>query len=242
MASTFDSSALIGGGVGGLLGLVGGISGAITQKKTQTKFRRRQREAIGEARDFTSGRLEELLGEGTLFSQGTDFLSGTFGAADQSPLAQDFVKQIRAAQASRGTLFGGAPEAAEAGGLAAFSQQLRASLLPQLLSFTQAPEQLRQSILGFEAPLRVAARTGASIPGIGAPQPGVDIFGSGLAGLVSGISGGAQVGSSFGGLQNERNLLAQDRRNAPRRPQADSLDQSGIEQLMKLLKLRPEDA
>lgn len=192
-----SSSAVPLGVVGGLLGLTGDLVGAIATNRAQTRNRRRQRKAIAEARTFTDERLAELLGTGTLFSQGVDFLRGTFGEAADSPLAQDFVKQIRAAQAARGTLFGGAAVSTEASGLAAFSQNLRASLLPQLLSFSFAPEQLRQSILGFEAPLRVAARTGGALPGVGpAPTP-VNPFVAALQGAIGGATGGFQVGLGF---------------------------------------------
>lgn len=217
------------GAVGGLLGLAGGISSAFNQRRQQTRFRRRQRRAIGGARTFAEERLQELLGPRTLFGQGEEFLRGTFGAAAESPLAQDFVKQIRAAQAARGTLAGGAPEAAEAGGLAAFSQQLRASLLPQLQAFAFAPEQLRQSIIGFEAPLRVAARTGAALPGITPPQIAPDILTGALSQATAGFLGGAQIGASAEQLQEERRRLEEERRirrSQTLRPQGDVLDES----------------
>lgn len=190
------------GGLGltfGALGFAGDLIGGIAAQKAQTRNRRRQRKAIRQARTFAEERIRELTGEGTLFAQGVDFLRGTFGDAASSPLAQDFVKQIRAAQASRGTLFGGAAVAQEAGGLSAFSQQLRASLLPQLQSFSFAPEQLRQSILGFEAPLRIAAKTGGQF----APT-GANPFVSALQGGIAGGFGGTQLGFNLQGLQQQQ--------------------------------------
>lgn len=189
----FGAPAELGVG-GGLLGFAGGLLQGYAQKAAATKARRRQRKAISGARTFADERIAELTGEGSLFAQGVDFLRSTFGDAANTPLAQDYVKQIRAAQASRGTLFGGAAVNTEASGLAAFSQDLRARLLPQLQSFSFAPEQLRQSIVGFEVPLRIASRTGAQLPGIGpnplAVNPFVGALNQGLAGFL----GGAQIG------------------------------------------------
>ncbi len=193
--------------IGGLLGGAGGIFSSISAKKQQKKFKKGQKEGIQAARVFADERIEQLLGKGSLFSLGEDFLRGTFENAADSPLAQDFVKGIRQAQASRGTLAGPASEFTEAGGLAAFSQQLKAGLLPQLQSFSLAPEQLRQSIVGFEAPLRVASRTGASIAGITPPQILPSIFGSALSGAAGGFLGGAQIGAAQDTALREQQFL-----------------------------------
>lgn len=130
---------------------------------------------------------------GSLFSQGEDFLASTFGDPASSPLAQDFVKQIRAAQAARGTLFGGAAVNTEASGLAAFSQNLRTQLLPQLQEFTFAPERLRQSITGFETNLAIAEVTGGFAPQQFQPSALL----SGIKGGTAGLLGGAQIGAAF---------------------------------------------
>ena len=194
---------LTSGIAGGLLGITGGVVGAIQSERQQRRFRRRQRRAIGEARQFADERVAEITG-GPLFSQAVDFLQGTFENTADSPLAQDFARGIRQAQATRGTLFGGAGVAQEASGLAAFSQELRQSLLPQLLTFATEPERLRQSVLGFEAPLRVAAATGAALPGL-TPQPLLQSpIVAGLNSGIAGFSGGAQIGASFQNLSQQR--------------------------------------
>lgn len=224
-------------GAGGILGLAGGITGAINTQRQQTRFRRRQRAAINEAREFTDQRLAELLGEGSLFSEGVDFLRGTFGNAADSPLAQDFVKQIRAAQAARGTFSGVGAAAAEAGGLAAFSQELRSRLLPQLQSFAFAPEQLRQSILGFEAPLRVSARTGAALPGIAPPPILPDVATSALNSSLAGLLGGAQVGISATNLRQQQEAL--DLERAKQQRQDTALASGNLSQLAALIQQNP---
>lgn len=148
------------------------------------------------------GRVDELLAS-PLLSQASSFLEGTFGDAAGSPLAQDFTKGIRAAQAARGTFFGGTAEAAEAGGLAAFSQRLRQDLLPQMLAFGTLPETLRQSVLGFEAPLRTQAATG----GPGSLFAGAGGLGDIISGALSGGAGGFMLGREFGAQRNINQLL-----------------------------------
>lgn len=236
--------------VGGLLGAAGGIVSGIEKKKAATKFRRRQRGAIRQARTFADDRVAQLLGdpsrflvpqetrdartrmgsllsslplggrfgegpraiadvfsrEGaapapprTLFERGVQFLAGTFDRPEDSPLADQLRKSLRVAQESRGLRRSVAGAVGEARALGAFTQNLRASLLPQLVQFGTLPEQLRQSVLGFEAPLRVASATGAPIPGIsGRPS---DLFpnfvGSTLGEAAAGAAGGFQIGRQF---------------------------------------------
>lgn len=178
--------------VGGALGALGGVFAARASKR----FRRRQRAAIQSARDFADATVERITSD-DLFTGARDFLSSTFNEGAQSPLALDFAKSIRAAQSVRGTFRGNIGAAQEAIGASGFAQRLRAQLLPQALSFAEAPERLRQSVLGFEAPLRVAAATGAQIAGVG-PQAQIgSAFGQGFTGGVSGALGGFQVGSAF---------------------------------------------
>jgi hypothetical protein len=229
---------------GAALGGIGSGIQAAGARRTQTRFRRRQRKAIQSARNFAGGttvttgqgffgdkgtqvggdmvfapgaeipkgvstfvnpvtgerqaggRVDELLAS-PLLSQARSFLEGTFGNAADSPLAQDFVKGIRAAQSARGTFFGGSAETQEAGGLSAFSQRLRQDLLPQALAFGTLPETLRQSVLGFEAPLRTAAATGGSglgdSSGLNAGNPLAAIF----SGALSGAAGGFNLAREF---------------------------------------------
>lgn len=152
------------------------------------------------------GRVEEILADPLLVSA-RNFLQGTFDNAPDSPLAQDFVKGIRAAQASRGTFFGGSAEVAEAGGLSAFSQRLRQDLLPSLQSFGTLGESLRQGILGFEAPLRTAAATGGGGLGDASGFLGPSPFGSALTGALSGAAGGFSLDRQFGGTDSLLRLL-----------------------------------
>lgn len=213
---------------GAIAGAVGGIIQGVQQKSFSKKQRRRNRKGQAQGRTAAELRLLDILegeqgpaaigeeGErtGSLFSQGRDFLSETFGDAAGTPLAQDFIKQIRAAQAARGTLFGGAAINTEASGLAAFSQNLRAQLLPQLQQFAFAPEQLRQNITSFEVGQSQARVTG-QLPG----QSAQFIPSALLQGINSGVAGafgGAQVQSSFDSLQlQKQNLqLQRDKFNA----------------------------
>lgn len=203
---------------GGALGLIGGLISSSEQKRAAKKSRRRQRKAVGQARTFADERVAELTGEGTLFASGVDFLRDTFGDAANSPLAKDFVKQIRAAQAAKGTLFGSAADFNEAGGLSAFSQDLRSRLLPQVQNFAFAPEQLRQNILSHELPIRTSQVTGQPIGAGAAPFiPG--LLSSGFNSAISGAFGGAQVGAGFDtrNLQQEQfaELLKQLKNKGP---------------------------
>lgn len=153
------------------------------------------------------GRVDEILAD-PLLMQARSFLEGTFGNAADSPLAQDFVKGIRAAQAARGTGFGGAAINTEAGGLAAFSQRLRQDLLPQALAFGTLGENLRQSVLGFEAPLRTAAATGGGGLGDSSGLVGPGILSSILRGATSGGAAGFSLDREFGLSGSIQNLLS----------------------------------
>jgi hypothetical protein len=178
--------------IGGALGALGGVFAARASKR----FRRRQRGAIQSAREFADATVARIT-EDPLFQGARDFLSSTFNEAGQSPLAIDFAKSIRAAQSVRGTFAGNIGAAQEAIGTSGFAQRLRTQLLPQAMSFAEAPERLRQSILGFEAPLRVASATGAQLPGLG-PQGSLGSqFGQAFTGGISGALGGFQIGSAF---------------------------------------------
>ena len=186
------ATAALGAIVGGSLGALSGLTGA----RAQTKFRRRQRKAIASARDFADETVARITG-GELFSSANEFLTSTFKDSAGSPLAQDFAKSIRAAQSVRGTFSGNLGAAQEAVGTSGFAQKLRQSLLPQAQNFAFAPEQLRQSILAQEAPLRVAAATGGSIAGVG-PQGSIGSqFGGAFNQAISGGLGGFQIGSAI---------------------------------------------
>jgi hypothetical protein len=192
------SGGLIGGLAGGLLGLAGGAISAVEQRRAQTRFRRRQRGAIQEARTFADERVQAITGGG-LFQQAEQFLSRTFSDGTTNPLVSDFSKRLAATQAQRGVFFGGAAAVDVAGGAAGFLQQQRQSLLPTALQFAFEPERIRQSVLGFEAPLRVAAATGAALPGITPPRQTPGVVSSALNNAISGAAGGFAVGRQFGG-------------------------------------------
>lgn len=215
---------LVGGAVGGIAGAVGGAIEAANQRAEMARFRRRQRLAIGQAFERGDVLTQALtgadygvdldtvqaqggtLGRGirrqtgpSLFQLGENFLRGTFSDPTSSPLVQNVAKQIRAAQAARGTLGGGAAVSAEALGSGVAAAELQQSLLPQLLEYTQFPELLRQRIIGFEAPLLSAMGTGAALPGMTPPSIAPSVFGAGLGGFTSGALGGFQIGQAFGG-------------------------------------------
>ncbi len=198
--------------IGGLFGFGTELLRSAQAKKTQTRFRRRQRAAIGEARKFADESVSRVTSS-PLFSQASQFLESTFGAPEDSPLVNQFRKSLQTSQASRGLFFGGAPAAAEAGGIAVASQQLRQSLLPNILNFTFQPEQLRQSVLDQESRLRVAAATGA--PLIGLPEQAVDPLGNALQSAISGAAGGFQLGQQFGGQQQQGGVDGTRDRRAP---------------------------
>lgn len=189
------TGAVAGGIVGGVLGLAGNFLQAQQAKRAQTRFRRRQRRAIQEARTFADQTADRIQ-QNPLFASARDFLQGTFDEAGASPLVQDFQRQIQASQASRGLFFGGASAAGEAGGLAVAAQRLRQDLLPNIRNFTLLPEQVRQQTLSQEATLRSAAATGAPLPGLSQPAF-IDPLSAGIQGAIQGGTAGAAVGGEF---------------------------------------------
>ncbi|MCI0354818.1 MAG: hypothetical protein L0099_07255 [Acidobacteria bacterium] len=189
----------------GALGAAGGFLQALRAEKGATRFRRRQRKAIAEAERVAGERVSRVE-QSELFRGARQFIEGTFQDAVGTPLAQDFAKSIRAAQSARGVFSGAAAEAGEASGVAAFAQQLRANLLPSALSFSQFPETLRAQILSSEVPLRVAASTGAALPGL-APQQTFDPLSAALTQGISGAAGGFQLGLAAENADLLGNLL-----------------------------------
>jgi hypothetical protein len=259
-------SALLGAIGGGVLGSIGGVLSGIDKKKAATKFRRRQRRAIRQSREFADERINELLGDPsrflrpageqervggliqglsrmlpggkfgggirdeigrfgsrvaagpapprTLYERGVQFLAGTFDRPEDSPLADQLRKSLRVAQESRGLRRSVAGAVGEARALGAFTQNLRASLLPSMMQFSTLPEQLRQSIIGFEAPLRTAAATGAPVPGLGPVNPGSlfpgvagGIFQQGVAGALGGFQMGSAISAQAQQVQQNEQLI-----------------------------------
>lgn len=210
-----QESQLAGALLGGLFGGFGAFFGAREQKKAFRRFRRRQSQALQETRQFADERVQQLTGEGSLIGRGIKFLEGTFDDPEGSPLADSLRKSIRVAQESRGLRRSPVAAVAEARALGAFSQNLRQQLLPSLLAFGTAPENLRQSIIGFEAPLRIGEATGLNITGL-APAPGLQAgFAGGgstssiLSGIASGFIGGGQIGTAFGQQQQNSAFVNQ---------------------------------
>ncbi len=204
------------GGAGGIAGgLLGGIGNFLNQHQARKDFRtfkRRQREAIKKSRAFADERVTELL-DSPLLRMGREFLEGTFASPETSPLADQLRKGLRVAQQSRGLRRGTVGAVAEARALGAFTQQLRASLLPQVESFGTLPERLRQSVLGFELPIRIGQAVGLNVAGLGA-APGLESglspgssLGAALGGAIPGAAGGASLGFGFA----DRLSAAQDR-------------------------------
>jgi hypothetical protein len=194
--------AILGGGGAALGGILGGIGNIFSQRQARKDFRtfkRRQREAIKKSRAFADERVTELL-DSPLLRMGREFLEGTFSSPEASPLADQLRKSIRVAQQSRGLRRGVVGAVSESRALGAFTQQLRASLLPQVQSFGTLPERLRQSVLGFELPIRIGQAVGLNVSGLGA-APGLESglspgssLAAGLGGGISGAAGGASLG------------------------------------------------
>ncbi|MEE8522188.1 MAG: hypothetical protein V3S83_12580 [Gemmatimonadota bacterium] len=195
------------GPAGALIGGVVGVAGGLIQERADRRTRRRQRKAIGAAQAFAKETVERITAS-KLFSGARSFLEETFENAADSPLARDFGKSIRQAQSVRGTFAGNLGAIQESIGTSAFSQRLRQSLLPAAQQFAFAPEQLRLQILQTEAPLRVAAATGAGLPGLGRPNIGSQLGGALSQGL-SGAAGGFQLGRQIDFNQQLHDLRTQ---------------------------------
>jgi hypothetical protein len=196
----FDFGGFGGGLVGGTLGLVGGLIQAHQQKKAFRTFRKRQSLAIEEARRFADERVAALTGEGTLNKRGVDFLQGTFDNPENSPLADQLRKSIRVAQESRGLRRSTVGAVAEARALGAFTQTQRQALLPSLIQFGTVGENIRQGVLSFEAPLRIANATGLNASGFnfapGLAPPGSSLN-EAITGGIAGFAGGFNIGSTL---------------------------------------------
>jgi hypothetical protein len=199
--------------LGATLGGLGAFFGAREQKKAFRRFRKRQSLAIEDARKFADERVASIL-DSPLIKLSREFVEGTLRDPGSSPLAEGLRKSLRVAQEARGLRRSTAGAVAEASSLAGFQQQLRAQLLPQAQQLGVLPEQLRQSIIGFEAPLRIAQATGLNFTGFGT-APGLEAGfagGGSLSSILSqsaqGFLGGAQAGAAF------QNNLAQQRREA----------------------------
>jgi hypothetical protein len=185
-AGASAAAGLASGLLGGLFAAGGSILGAREKKKAFRRFRKRQRIAIDQAREFADERVAALTGEDSLIGRGINFLKGTFDDPAGSPLADQLRKSIQVAQESRGLRRSTIGAVSEARALGAFTQKQRQSLLPELVRFGTVGENLRQSIISFEMPLRVGAATGLNVTGL---QP--------AAGMGQGFSGGGAASSAL---------------------------------------------
>jgi hypothetical protein len=120
----------------------------------------------------------------------------TFGGMD--PLSQDFVKNLRASQSSRGLEISMAAGAGEAAGLSSFRFQMQEQMLPQLMALAEAPANLRARYEGGNLQ-REVYRAGAGAVAYG--QANQSLFGSGpsaLEGMFQGGAAGFAAGSAAG--------------------------------------------
>jgi hypothetical protein len=194
---------LAGALTGGALGAIGGIFSSRARRKAAERFKKDQQAGITEARDRTEDRVSALL-DNPVIEAANNFLLESF-EGEGGPLADQFQRRLEVAQESRGIRRSRAGAVAEASSLAAFSQQFKASLLPQAQSFGTLGERFRQSILAQETPISIGFHTGAAIPGISNLSPeladpvGFDPLASAFQGAVQGASGGFQLGQTFAG-------------------------------------------
>jgi hypothetical protein len=164
--------ALIGAAAGGGLGALG----AIMNNRDATRARRRQRDIINAQQNDP------------MYRQAKQFLMDSFSNAGTSPLAVDFRKSIDAGQAARGMFAGNAADISAAMNQSGFAQQLRMGMLGQIQSMNQ-----------YDTMMRVAAATGAQLPGLG-PANLQSSGAAALSGGIAGASAGFGVGSSFSSL------------------------------------------
>jgi len=177
------------GTVVGALGgaLLGGIGGYISSRKARRKRRRIRRQLA-----FARSRADEIVGrltaEGSTFARARDFLKNTFEEGGNSAFASSVAQGVRAAQAGRGLFSGniGALQEGQARGLAA--TQLQASLAPLAGTFEAQPEILRQNLISQMFQRGVAASGVNNLS---------NQFESVAGGIISGASGGLQVGQNL---------------------------------------------
>jgi len=139
---------------------------------------------------------------GVLMSENLRAVAGqvpTFGGLD--PLSQDFVKNLRVAQAARG-LEGQAAGAGEAAGLASFRVQLQSQMLPQLMALAENPASLRAKYETGNLQ-RDVYRAGAGAVAYGQANPNLlfspSVLGEAMKGGASGFALGSSIGGGFGG-------------------------------------------
>jgi len=204
-------SALAGAAIGGAFSFGSGLLAAKDAELSQARFRRRQKEGLDKARTIAGERTSKVI-DSELFQGANKFLEDMFrDDIGDTPIGRDYAKGVRQAQAARGLLGGGAAVSQEASGLAAFSAQLKGSLLPEAARYSRFEEDLFQSIFAFEAPLQVAYTTGGAIAGVTPPGYSPGGVSEGLRQGVAGALGGAQIGMSFDNLERERNKRNDDR-------------------------------
>lgn len=191
-------------------GAVAGGVGAYMNDRMATKMRRRGRAAIDASRAYAEGEAKRVAGmQG--FQDARRFLEGIYSDdANNNPLVRDVGMQIRAAQAARGTFNGNVGAAAEGLGAGAFLQNLRLSAYDTLEKNLTFEPRFTGEVMSWDAPFRVAAATGAALPGMGQGNMSSQ-FASLLGGAVSGFGAGYNVGSSMEDLALQREGIANQR-------------------------------
>ena len=200
-------------GIGlGAIGAIGGIFSSRARRKAAERFKRNQQAGIQEARDRTEDRVSALL-DNPVIEAANNFLLESFEGTG-GPLADQFQRRLEVAQESRGLRRSRAGAVAEASSLAAFSQQFKASLLPQAERFGTLGERFRTSILSQETPISIGFHTGAQIPGISNLSPeladpvGFDPLASAFQGFAQGAAGGFQISQGFSNQRRFNDQLA----------------------------------
>lgn len=150
--------------------------------------------ALGSSRDRLSAgsvlgtNLERNAGAGSEFTSGGSL----------TPLETNFLKNLQAAQASRGIHMSAAAGAGEAAGLAAFRTQIQMQMVPQLLALAEAPAAMRAKYEGSSLARNVFQVTGGAAA-YGQAQPELGFAGSALSGAFKGLASGAAMGANIGG-------------------------------------------
>ena len=88
--------------LGAGLGAFGGFLESRERRRAQEEFRRRQAAGITEARERTETRVGNLLDD-PLIAASRQFIESSFAGGADSPLEEQFRRQLQVAQESRGT-------------------------------------------------------------------------------------------------------------------------------------------
>lgn len=186
--------ALAAGGVLGALGATGNVLGGIGASRRARRQRRRVRRLVAFA--ARQAEAESKRFEQTAAFQGVSkFYRQIFEQGVPDFLQTDFANRIRAAQAARGTAFGGAGAKQEALSLSMANLRARQESAQPYLQTALMPFQVRQS--AFQQYLGETG-LGRGVAAFG-PSP-LEVAAKGLSGFVGGFAGGFQAGLGGFGL------------------------------------------